>query len=161
MSKAKSPSGRAHLRAVPDPTEVLEGVAAARVLDRPAAADLAGTLEAPRHLTEVEASIWREMAIVYAADIKESDRELFALLVDATVTYRDAKKRVRDVGLLVNTKAGNPIQNPYYALMRDARESSLYILQQLGLTPLSRGRLKANRNKKLRTNSAFNDLKQL
>lgn len=161
MSKPKPPAGRAHLRAVPDPTEVLEGAAAAALKDRPPARELADGLDAPHGLTAAEASIWRELASLYAADVKESDRELFALLVDATFTYRDAKKRVRDVGLLVNTKAGNPIQNPYYALMRDARESALYILQQLGLTPLSRGRLKANRNKKLRTNTAFADLKQL
>lgn len=151
-----SPKNRSHLRPVPPPDERQEkpDLTPAQLL--PADEFLAP----PGDIQGTELDIWIELRTAHGDRLSEADRGLFRKLVENESDYRTSRKKVLEIGALIKSPTGYPIQNPHVALAKSAENRGLRIMVQLGLTPLSRGRIKANRNKQLRTNP-FQDLRTL
>lgn len=103
--------------------------------------------------------IWQELAALHPT-LGESDRILFAKLVIAEQLYRDAQAEVARVGTLIKSPTGYPIQNPYLAVLNKQQEKIVRTSQELGITPLARGRVKASKQRPARSNP-FQNLRTL
>lgn len=115
----------------------------------------------PAEFNEAEGEVWSELRAEYAAALSDADYTLFAKLVAREVQYREAQKEVRRLGMLIKSPSGYPIQNPYLAIANKASAEMLRISVQLGLTPLSRGRVKGTGKGRKRASSPFAHLKSL
>lgn len=106
-------------------------------------------------------AVWNELVAVYGSVLGESERMLFAKLVVAEMLYREAQKEVARVGTLIKSPTGYPIQNPYLAVVNKQREAIIRTSQELGITPLARGRVKASKAASKPASSPFKNLRTL
>lgn len=89
------------------------------------------------------ATEWRRLAPMLRAcrQVTEADRGALIALCLEWARYIDATKKVRDLGLVVTTKNGYPIPNPYLPIATKALAGCNKLWPELGLTPSSRSRV--------------------
>ena len=97
----------------------------------------------PDYLDDNEAEKFRELAhkLAKMRVMTEADIDALAICARAHIEANLAHESVKAMGLMVKTKAGNPIQNPYLAIRNAAEKKALGILTEFGLTPSSRTRV--------------------
>ena len=71
----------------------------------------------------------------------EMDQPLFLALCNAYESYMSAWKQVKAGGAVVLTKNGNPIQNPYVAIQKQALKDMTTLGAKFGFSPTDRARL--------------------
>jgi P27 family predicted phage terminase small subunit len=131
----------------PTPTDlkILRGNPGHRKLD---AADepqpTAGIPEPPAHLSKEARGHWFRMApeLAKMRVLTMADREGLAILCDAWARYVMAEKAVEKHGLLIKSPSGYPIQNPALAIRNQAAKEMRGWLNEFGLTPAARTRVK-------------------
>lgn len=139
---SERPRSRTHLKAVPPPSERT----AAQSTAAPARAAVPESLlPFPAQLDERCRPIWDEYCGLYAARLSLEDAPLLAQLVFEEYKYRDACTTVMRVGSLIKSPNNFPVHNPALSVAAKAQENALKIRIQLGLTPLSRQRVKGGR----------------
>jgi P27 family predicted phage terminase small subunit len=79
-----------------------------------------------------------------AGQITEADRSALVALCIEWDRYLDAMTRVQTLGLVVTTKTGYPMTNPYLSIATKALAGCNRLWPELGLTPSSRSRVQAS-----------------
>lgn len=74
--------------------------------------------------------------------ISEADRSALIALCLEWARYLTAMKRVHELGLVVTTRSGYPMTNPYLLVATKALAGCNKLWPELGLTPSSRSRVK-------------------
>lgn len=106
--------------------------------------DLLGPMAAPKHLTAADKKIWNRIApdLVRAKILRETDRELFALLVDALRDFYEATKHIKANGLTYESSSPHTARmlriNPVYLVKDRSRREAIRIMQMCGMSPVSR-----------------------
>jgi len=73
--------------------------------------------------------------------VTEADRGALIALCIEWSRYIDATHKVRELGLVVTTRGGYPIPNPYLPIATKALAGCNKLWPELGLTPSSRSRV--------------------
>lgn len=98
--------------------------------------------EAPEWFTPDQAMTWRYAILNMAPGVlKKIDASILTVWVVAEVLHREASQKVTASGIIVKTKDGNPIQNPYLAVVNRQAQVMLKAAAELGFTPTARPRL--------------------
>jgi len=86
---------------------------------------------------------WRRVAgILYDAGLLTvADHDLLSLYCEAMVTYREAMKRVREDGEILESHTGSYYQHPALGVANRARAAMVPILREFGMSPASRSGL--------------------
>lgn len=100
----------------------------------------------PDHLTDAEECVFREVGAKLARMrvMTEYDADALAILAVNTVRWREATQKVREMGMIVKSPTGYPIQNPFLAIANKAQKTCLDVLTEFGMTPSSRTRVQAH-----------------
>jgi P27 family predicted phage terminase small subunit len=77
--------------------------------------------------------------------LSSADRAVIAAYCEAWGRWVNAEAMVRKLGAVIVTKEKTLYQNPYLAVANKALEQFCKIAAELGLTPSSRSRVKANK----------------
>lgn len=118
--------------------------------------------EAPADLPESQRPVWDELYRANAEVVDEQSVPLFRMLVTAVALYRKAADKVSDIGSVIKSPSGYPIQNPYVADMNKQAATIISVSRELGITPASRARANGkNSPKSKRKNNPFGDLRSL
>jgi P27 family predicted phage terminase small subunit len=136
----------------PKPTarRVLEGNASHRPLnlDEPKPAAPAADFDtAPIELADHPTAIaeWSRLAplLRQAGQVTLADRSALIAVCLEWDRYLDATRQVAQHGLVVTTKSGYPMTNPYLVIATKALAGCNKLWPELGLTPSSRARVKS------------------
>lgn len=146
---------RSYLRAVEGQT--LASAIAATPEIKPAA--LHGMM-APEDLSETQREIWDRVILEGAGQFTAQHEHLLRVLVSAIDVHRIAVKKVAQVGSVIKSPSGYPIQNPYVADMNKQAATILSVSRELGLTPASKQRGK-NPSARTRPGNPFGELRSL
>lgn len=99
----------------------------------------------PTWLSREAKTVWkrtadqlRTMGLLY-----EADQDVLVAYVGAVVNYQRATKIVDTEGVLVEGRRDGMVTNPAVRVQRDAAQQIRMLAGELGLTPASRTRLKA------------------
>jgi P27 family predicted phage terminase small subunit len=115
----------------------------------------------PEHFDEARREIWRHaVSHAPAGVLKQIDFGTLEAWVDSYATYRDAQMEMRK-GLIIKTKAGNIIQNPYLSIANKQKLIMAKLAAELGFTPSSRSRVKATPNEKKPEENPFTQFQDL
>ena len=127
---------------VPTALTILRGNPGKRPLNDREPAPQAKAPPCPRHLNKPARAEWKRMAkrLIKNRLLTEIDGTALALYCDAYARWVDAKAEVEASGYVVKTALGNPIQNPYLAIVNKAHEQVSKMLVEFGMTPSSRSR---------------------
>ena len=137
----------------PKPTaqRVLEGNAGKRPInaDEPQPPPLTEAFDTPPPelaSDALAAAEWRRLAPMLRAcrQISEADRAALIALCLEWGRYLTAMKRVHELGLVITTRSGYPMTNPYLIVATKALAGCNKLWPELGLTPSSRSRVKRN-----------------
>jgi P27 family predicted phage terminase small subunit len=134
----------------PSYLRVLDGNASHSRIPNPEEPQPSGDLaDPPPELDPRQAAIWR-YAIEHAPPgmLKLIDCSVFAAWVCAVATFEVARERVAALGLLLKSKEGVPYQNPYLSIQNKQATLIRQIAGDLGFSPTSRPRIKADQPKK-------------
>jgi P27 family predicted phage terminase small subunit len=98
--------------------------------------------EAPDWLSETQRASWA-YAIAHSPRglLRMLDHSALMVWVVAEDLHRQALAEVGKLGLVVETKLGNPIQNPYLPILNRQAAIMLKAASELGFTPSSRSRV--------------------
>jgi len=100
--------------------------------------------KAPKHLSAAGRNIWDRLApdLVRAKILRVTDRELFALLVDALEDFYSATSLLKKQGLsYVSSSPHTPEMrrlNPLYLIKDRSRREAIRIMNMCGMSPVSR-----------------------
>lgn len=98
--------------------------------------------EPPEWFTPEQAKTWRYAIMNMPAGVlKKIDASILTVWVIAEVLHREASQKVTASGIIVKTGQGNPIQNPYLAVVNRQAQIMLKAAAELGFTPTARPRL--------------------
>lgn len=105
--------------------------------------------QAPEHLDPIAQEEWRRVAAIIEplGMLTEADR---AVLESYCLYYSQmlfASAQLRKVGAVYRRKDGSPGLNPYWRIMGEANQHMLKAALELGLSPVSRERMKVERPK--------------
>lgn len=99
----------------------------------------------PTWLSREAKAVWkrtaeqlRQMGLLF-----EADQDVLVAYVGAVVNYRRATEIVESEGVLVEGRRDGMVTNPAVRVQRDAAQQIRMLASELGLTPSSRTRLKA------------------
>lgn len=97
----------------------------------------------PSHLSDDAKKEWRRVAKeLHGLGLLTSiDRTALSAYCETYVTWVDALAKCREMGLIVKTSNGNPIQNPYLSVASQAEKRMRGWLSEFGMTPSSRTRI--------------------
>jgi P27 family predicted phage terminase small subunit len=100
--------------------------------------------DCPSHLDAVAKTRWRQLAkeLTDADMLAQIDRDALMLYCSTWSRYVAAAAKVQDLGLVVSSPAGVPIQNPFLSVLNVAMSQLVVLAKQLGLTPAARGDLR-------------------
>lgn len=118
--------------------------------------------EPPDHFTEEERKAWaRTLKALPAGCITEADRGVFTCYVVAIVRHAKYKANCDKYGDVVKMPAsGQPIPNPYYNMMNRQASDIRKYAAELGLSPVSRTRVRVPKDKRPGANP-FANLQEL
>lgn len=102
-------------------------------------------MQGDHELATIAAAEWRRLAPMLRTirQVTEADRGALLALCLEWARYIVATKKVREQGLVLTTKSGYPITNPYLPIATKALQLCNKLWPELGLTPSSRSRVKA------------------
>jgi len=109
----------------------------------------------PSWLGKEAKAVWRRTAIQLdlMGLLFEADQDILAAYSVAVVTYKDATKLVEEQGILIEGRRDGLVTNPAVRVQRDQATLIRMLASEMGLTPSSRTRLKAEES-----NDAEDDL---
>ena len=89
---------------------------------------------------------WIRLApmLARARQITEADRAALIAVCIEWARYRAADRHVARSGLLIQTKSGYPMINPYLSICQRSLNACGKLWSELGLTPSSRSRVKTD-----------------
>jgi P27 family predicted phage terminase small subunit len=98
---------------------------------------------APTWLSDEARAEWDRLLELIATGgaIAQPDADVLAMFVSTLVTYRKAVGEIQTNGITFRTSKGIK-RNPAVAVASDARKDLLRLASELGLTPISRQRLR-------------------
>lgn len=104
----------------------------------------AGIPSPPAHLSKEARTHWFRLApeLSKMRVLTMADREGLCILCDAWARYVMAEKAVEKHGLLIKSPSGYPIQNPALAIRNQASKEMRGWLNEFGLTPAARTRVR-------------------
>ena len=92
---------------------------------------------APAHLDAVASAKWRELA-AEVGRIDPGDGDLLEIYCQTWSRWRAADAQVQELGQVIKSPSGFPIQNPFLAIANRAAADLLKIGKRLGLSVPSR-----------------------
>lgn len=100
----------------------------------------------PPHLDKEARAEWNRMAkeLEPIGLLTNIDKAIFAVYCQAFSTWAQACKMIQEKGMVHLSPIGYPIQNPYFPIANKAKEHMMKALAELGMTPSSRSRIKAD-----------------
>lgn len=101
--------------------------------------------DCPEHLNAVARKEWARMRDLLQSSriLTEADRSALAAYCVAWGRWVEAEENIKKTGILVKSPNGFPIQNPWLSISNKAFEQMHKLLQEFGLTPASRSKVKA------------------
>lgn len=111
----------------------------------------------PRHLDKTARKEWRRMGKLLSAVrvLTELDMAILASYCQAYSTWAQATEKVQEQGMVFRAKTGAPLVSPYLPIVNKANEQMVRALIELGATPSSRSRVKAEPKKEESPEDAF------
>lgn len=102
----------------------------------------------PTWLSKQAKAVWRRTATQLDAMglLFEADQDILAAYAVAVVTYQEATKLVEQEGILIEGRRDGMVTNPAVRVQRDQATLIRMLASEMGLTPSSRTRLKAEEN---------------
>lgn len=98
--------------------------------------------EVPEWFNAEQSKAWRYAILNMPPGVlKRIDSSVLTIWVVAEFLHREATQKVMATGIIVTTKDGNPIQNPYLPVINRQAQIMLKAASELGFTPASRPRL--------------------
>lgn len=100
--------------------------------------------DCPAHLSAPAKSEWARLTqeLLALGLLTQMDRAALASYCQAYGRWVAAEEKIEQSGVLVKSKTGVPIQNPYLSIANRAMEQMTSIGSEFGLTPSSRSRIK-------------------
>jgi len=97
----------------------------------------------PKELTKLAKQEWRRIVPILESleIIARIDRSTLAGYCQSYGRWIEAEIKLAETGLVIKTKSGNIIENPYYSIAKRERELMHKFAIEFGLTPSSRSRL--------------------
>lgn len=94
----------------------------------------------PDHLVDAEIDVFVRTAKLLAGMrvMTEADVDALAMYAVEWCRWTEANEQLRELGYMMRSPNGWPIQNPYLAVANKAQANCLRILTEFGLTPSSR-----------------------
>jgi len=130
---------------IPKPTafEILEGRPGHRPLNRNEPKPRGDAPKCPDHLHEKARKEWRRIVPILEALrlIALIDRAAIAAYCQSYGRWIEAEQKLAETSLVIKTKSGNVIENPYYSIAKRERELMHKFLIEFGMTPAARTRL--------------------
>ncbi len=99
--------------------------------------------------------------VAAAPHLGEADRHMLSCLVDAVLLHREAASQVRQIGALIKSTKGVPMQNPYLAIQNKQAAIIARYSDALGLSVAARSRGKGKGNNKPAGPKAFSAFARL
>lgn len=120
---------------IPRAMRVIQGTAPAEPRPDEVVPDVA-IPEAPDYLTPEQQNVFLERARLLAGMglMAKEYTDALALYAVEFVSWREACKRISEMGEMVRSPNGYPIQNPFVAIKNRAHEKCMKILAEFGLT---------------------------
>jgi P27 family predicted phage terminase small subunit len=143
----------------PKPTalKILQNTRSDRVNDaEPIAAP--GTPEKPPELSDDASAEWDRMLPLLESMgvLSEVDGRVLAFYCTEYATYLNAQAKIKELGMVTTTAAGNLKPSPYLTIARTSQTNMLKILAEFGGTPSSRSRLRVEKAQAVDELDAFN-----
>jgi P27 family predicted phage terminase small subunit len=97
----------------------------------------------PSGLSKVAKKEWRRIVreLETLKILARIDCAALAAYCESWARWREAEQKIAETSLVIKTKSGNIIENPYYSVAKRERELMLKFLVEFGMTPSSRTRL--------------------
>lgn len=131
----------------PKPTavKILEGNPGKRPLNDAEPRPTAKLPPCPKHLNDEAKKEWRRISkeLLKAGLLTTIDRAVLATYCQAWGRWVEAEEQLRKHGPIVKSPSGYPIQNPYLSVANKAMQQMQKVMPELGMTPSSRSRIKA------------------
>lgn len=101
--------------------------------------------QCPKHLDAEAKQLWRKLTPILQRMrvLTEADGVALGNLCDSYSTMIQARRRLRETGMLLKTPSGYVQQNPLLNIANAAMETVNKLLREFGLTPSSRSRIYA------------------
>ena len=129
----------------PKPThlKVLEGNPGKRPLNKKEPKPDKAIPTCPTHLSKEAKVEWRRISkILFDLGLLTNvDRAALAMYCQTYGRWVQAEKQIKDNNLVIKTKTGYPIQNPYISVSNQAMTKMRGFLAEFGMTPASRSRV--------------------
>ncbi len=105
--------------------------------------------DCPGYLSRVAKQEWKRICaeLTAAGILTNLDRTILAMYCESYWHFYRAKTDLAKRGMVIKTKKGYPIQNPYLAIYNKAWDQMKTACAELGLTPSSRTRIKVEKPK--------------
>lgn len=96
----------------------------------------------PPHLDDAAHAKWQELAPILAArgDADQGTADALAGYCVAWSQWTAAETKVRELGAVVKSPAGFPVENPYLTVARKSQAEMRRWASELKLTPKARGK---------------------
>lgn len=97
----------------------------------------------PPHFTGEALAEWQRVTteLLALGVIARIDRPALAAFCSAWARFVEADRQVRELGPIVKSPSGFPIQNPHLAVLNKATEQITKLCAEFGFTPSSRSRI--------------------
>ena len=145
MSGSKGKSGTKYL---PTTIKELNGTARADRTnpDEPMVTALTEAPPAPSYLKEMAKRAWRRTAATLVEMGVLTEADLVALEAYCTLYahYRDAERHLKD-SMMITGSNGQPVLSPYHRVSRDSLKEMKSWMQEFGLTPSGRSRVRVKK----------------
>ncbi len=101
--------------------------------------------DCPDHLGPVAVKEWKRMCELLQSSriLTSADRSALAAYCVAWGRWVEAEENIKKTGILVKSPNGFPMQNPWLPVSNKAFDHMRQLLQEFGLTPASRSKVKA------------------
>jgi P27 family predicted phage terminase small subunit len=111
----------------------------------------------PEHLDEEATAEWRRMStrLAEVGLLTQVDRTGLAAYCVLYSRWVAAELHVRDEGMLLTSKKGYPVVNPYLRVAQETLAQLLKCLAEFGMTPASRSRIQVETPEPLSDLEAF------
>lgn len=134
----------------PKPTHLksIAGNPGRRPLNKREPKPVGNLVEVPDWLTQSQIKIWeRAIQSAPAGLLKSLDESILLVWVIAKDLHREASMHIAQFGMMTETpNTGEPIQNPYLAVVNKQAQIMMKAAAEMGFTPSSRSRVTLDEN---------------
>lgn len=104
----------------------------------------------PDHITGPAKSEWDRItsSLLEMGVMSKHDGPALEIYCTSYAEMLKARAGVEKIGMLIKTPNGYPVKNPLITIANEAENKCLKILVEFGLTPASRSKVSANKDKK-------------